>query len=238
MTTPLETLAAVIPCYNAGPRLRPVLEQTLRRVRSVVVVDDGSTDGCVEAVRGLPAEFVAFPHNRGKGHALLAGIARTLEDPGIEAVCLLDADGQHDPDEIPGLWETFCGHDADLVIGTRHFDHASVPWRSRFGNTVTVAVSAWLLGHRLPDTQCGFRVLSRRFARDVAATVAPGRYETEMEMLVKAVRQGYTVTPAPIATRYEVGNPSSHFRKLRDSVLVYARLFRAARKWRGRQSVP
>lgn len=232
MTEKLEKLAAIIPCYNAGHRLGPVLEQALPLVRTVCVVDDGSTDGGIEAVRALPADFVTLPHNRGKGHALLAGIGHVLDDPAIEAVCLLDADGQHDPNEIPGLWRAFREAGADLAIGARQFDGVAVPWRSRFGNTVTATVTARLLGTRLPDTQCGFRILGRRFARDVLETVRPGRYETEMEVVIKAVRQGYTVVSAPIATRYEPGNPSSHFRQLSDSVRVYARLFHAARKWR------
>ena len=83
-----------------------------------------------------------------------------------------------------------------------------------------------LLGRRLPDTQCGFRVLSRRFAEAVVSEVAGGRYETEMEIIVKALREGYTVGHSPIRTLYEAGNPSSHFHKLRDSFLIYVRLLR------------
>ena len=71
---------------------------------------------------------------------------------------------------------------------------------------------------------------SRRFLEDVIETVEPGRYETEMAILVKAVREGYRVHAEPIATRYEEGNPSSHFNKLRDSWLIYRRLFKAAFK--------
>jgi glycosyltransferase involved in cell wall biosynthesis len=205
-----------------------VVEATLRSLARVIVVDDGSTDGAVAALASLPAEQVVLPENRGKGHALLAGFQAALADPATEALCCLDADGQHDPAEIPLLVGSFRMERADLVIGSRVFEGAQVPWRSRFGNRTTVFVTRCLLGRRLPDTQSGFRVLSRRYAEAVLREVPGGRYETEMEMVVKAVREGYRVVSIPIATRYETGNPTSHFRKVGDSCRIYARLFRAA----------
>lgn len=224
-----RVVAGVVPCYNAGGRVRPVVERLAGLLEQVIVVDDGSTDGAVEALRDLPVQILTFSKNRGKGHALLAGFRHALTTPDIEAVCVLDADGQHNPEEIPRLFDVFRREGADLVIGTRTFDQRLAPWRSRFGNRVTVVITAWLLGRRLEDTQCGFRLLSRRFAEAVTASVSGGRYETEMEVVVKAIREGYRVASAPITTIYEEGNKSSHFNKLRDSVLIYARLLRAMR---------
>jgi glycosyltransferase involved in cell wall biosynthesis len=221
------SLAAIIPCYNAGHRVRPVVEQVLGHLEQVLVVDDGSTDGAVEAMADLPVQVVRLAENRGKGHALLAGFREALARPETEAVCVLDADGQHNPEELPRLWAAFREEQADLVIGSRVFTTGNVPFRSRFGNTVTIAATRLLLGHRLPDTQCGYRLLSRRFAEDVVGTVSGGRYETEMEMIVKAVRGEWRVATVPIATIYEAGNPSSHFHKLRDSALIYGRLLGA-----------
>jgi len=222
-----RALAAVIPCYNAGHRVRPVVEKVLRHLEQVLVVDDGSTDGAVEAMADLPARVVRLPANRGKGHALLAGFGESLQRPETQAVCVLDADGQHNPDELPRLYSAFLEEQADLVIGSRVFTTGNVPFRSRFGNTVTIAATRLLLGHRLPDTQCGFRLLSRRFAEEVVKTVQGGRYETEMEIIVRAVRGPWRVATVPIATIYEAGNPSSHFHKLRDSALIYRRLLGA-----------
>lgn len=229
-----RAVAGIVPCYNAGARVLAVAEAMRQQVDRVIVVDDGSTDGGTDALRTLPVQVITFERNRGKGHALLAGFRAALENAGVEAVCVLDADGQHDPADIPRFLDVFKAEQADLVIGARVFDEGYVPWRSWFGNTVTVTVTAWLLGRRLPDTQCGFRLLSRRFAEDVLETVAGGRYETEMEIVVKAIRQGYRVVSAPIASVYEEGNKSSHFRKLRDSVRIYARLFRSVCRRSGR----
>jgi glycosyltransferase involved in cell wall biosynthesis len=221
-------VAGIIPCYNAGDRLVKVVQRVIPLLDKVIVVDDGSTDGGVAALGALPVQLVRFPKNRGKGHALLEGMRAALTDDRIRTLCTLDADGQHNPAEVPGLYAAYLRDDADLLIGARVFDAVKVPWPSRIGNKMTIALSSRLIGARLPDTQCGFRLLSRRFAREVVDTVAGGRYETEMEIVVRAVRRGYRVSSAPIATIYEEGNRSSHFRKGRDSLLVIHRLIRAA----------
>lgn len=227
-SSPPDDLVALIPCYNAGHRVRTVVEGVLGQVSRVILVDDGSTDGSVDALSDLPLDVVTLTPNRGKGHALLAGFRRALEDPAMAGVCVLDADGQHDPAEIPRLYAAFRESGADLVIGSRVFDGGKVPWRSRFGNKVTVSVTALLLGHRLPDTQCGFRILSRPFLERIVNTVRGGRYETEMEIIVKAIRDGRKTISVPISTIYEEGNASSHFRKFRDSYRIYSRLIGAA----------
>lgn len=222
-----ETLAAVVPCYNAGLRVRPVVERLCESLRHVIVVDDGSTDGCAEALRELNARIIRLEPNRGKGFALLAGFASALEVPETSAVCVLDADGQHDPSELPRLYETFLAHEADLVIGARVFERAAAPWRSRFGNRVSAILMRFLLGPGITDTQCGYRLLSRRFTEAAVRDVPGGRYETEMRIIVKAIREGFRVVSVPVRTIYESGNPSSHFRKVRDSVRVLWALFGA-----------
>ena len=227
-----DGLAVVIPCFNAGTRVRPVAAAALEVADRVIVVDDGSTDGCIDALRPLDLRIVQFPENRGKGHALIEGFRTALAVDSVTCACVVDADGQHDPAEIPRLHSAFVERRADLVIGSRIFDGPGVPWRSRYGNKLTIGLTALLLGQKVPDTQSGFRLHSRRFLEDVVQSVRPGRYETEMEILVKGVREGYAVVPAPIKTIYEVGNPSSHFNKFRDSVRIYLRLFRTALRTR------
>lgn len=228
--SPRQGLDCVVPCFNAGPRVRPVIEGTLPHVKRLIVVNDGSTDGCLEGLENLPARFISFEHNRGKGHALLEGLRAALDAPETIAVCCLDADGQHDPAEIPRLYSAFLESGADLVIGARTFGGGGVPWRSRVGNQVTATLTAWLLGERLPDTQSGFRLLSRSFAQTVLDTVPGGRYETEMEVIIRAIRLKCRIENVPIATIYEEANRSSHFRKLADSFRIYARLLRSLRR--------
>lgn len=225
-------IAVVVPTYNVGERLPGVVSGLLALVERIIVVNDGSTDGCVEPVRDLPIATVDFEENRGKGHALVAGYTRALEDSAIQCVAVVDADGQHDPAELPGMYETMQRENADFVIGARDFGGEAVPLRSRFGNVLTISLTAVLLGTRIRDTQSGYRLVSRRYLETVLPTVAGGRYETEMELLGKAVGGGFQIATVPIKTIYEEGNASSHFHKVRDSFLIYRTLFTTALKAR------
>ncbi|HOV73646.1 MAG TPA: glycosyltransferase family 2 protein [Candidatus Hydrogenedentes bacterium] len=220
-------IAVVIPCYNAGNAVASVVARAIAVVSRVIVVDDGSTDGCTAPLSSMPVTMIVFPANRGKGFALLEGFRAALAMPDVEAAVVLDADGQHDPAEIPALCEKWRETGADLIIGARTFDRRLVPFWSWFGNVATVRVMAWLFGIRLPDTQSGFRLHGRRFLESVVETIPGGRYETEMAIVLKALREGYAVATTPIRTVYEAGNPTSHFRRLRDSMRVYRTLVSA-----------
>ena len=216
-----KNVVVVIPCFNAGNRLGGAVQGALAQVERVIVVDDGSPDRFMEGIKGMTVQTVTFDEKRGKGHALIVGIRAALELQDVAVIALMDADGQHDATELPGLYQCFQSEQADLVIGTRCFDRQQVPWRSRFGNQMTVWVMDILCGRHLPDTQCGFRLLSPRFARTFVERIPGGRYETEMRMLLLAIREGFHIVSSPVATLYEPGNPSSHFRKVRDSFSIY-----------------
>ncbi len=226
--TTLSGLVAIVPIYNVGERVKGVVQGLLALGCRVVAVDDGSTDGGTASLKNLPIDLITLDKNRGKGHAMLAGFTRALEDSDTKAVCVLDADGQHDPAELPKLYAAFQKETADLLIGARDFSGGHVPFRSRFGNVVTVFVAGLLLGRRLPDTQSGYRLLSRRFAETVVRDVPGGRYETEMAILGLAIRSGANVVSVPIKTIYEPGNATSHFKKIRDSWLIYRTLISTA----------
>jgi len=216
---------ALIPCFNAGARVLEVARGARAVLEDVLVVDDGSTDGGTEGLSKLEVGVLRLPENRGKGHALVEGFRAALANPDISCIVTLDADGQHDPGEIPGLLDAFSEQTADLLIGSRSFERSQVPWASRIGNRLTRALTGALFGIRLADTQSGFRVHSRRLAEHIVRSVQGGRYETEMTIVLLAARGGYALASHPIATIYEPGNRSSHFRKIRDSWRVWHALF-------------
>lgn len=224
MSDLLNQIVFVVPCYNAGDRVMPVLEKLVQQGPRVLVVDDGSTDGCLDGVDNLDVECLRLPENRGKGFALVAGFRHALEDDSVTAVGAIDADGQHDPNEVPKIVEAFMREDADLVIGARNFDDPSVPKLNRFGNRSTIRITSFLMGAKLPDTQSGFRLYSRRFLEKALPKVKTGRYETEMDLLVRAVRWKYKVVSVPIQTIYEEGNRSSHFKNVPDATRIIYRL--------------
>ena len=213
-------LAVVVPCYNAGARVRPVIEALLQYSGRILVIDDGSSDGCTDGLDELGARVIRMEPNQGKGFAMLRGFKEALADTAVHYVAVVDADGQHDAGELPRLLDAAIEADADLLIGSRTFDGPEVPWRSRVGNKLTAFMTKLLYGHAIGDTQSGYRLHSRRFLVDVLATLEGGRYETEMAILVKALRGDFRVATAPIQTIYEDNNASSHFNKLRDTYRI------------------
>jgi glycosyltransferase involved in cell wall biosynthesis len=224
----ISKLAAIVPTYNVGNLVAGVVEGLRAVGCHIVVVDDGSTDGGLESLDKDEIALIRHGKNLGKGHAILAGLRDALSDKSLEAFAILDADGQHDPAELPPLFEAFVREQADLLIGSRRFDEGYVPFRSRFGNVMTAHALRWLLGVQLPDTQSGYRILSRRFAEAVVQEIRGGRYETEMAIVGLAIRGDYRLVSEPIRTIYEAGNRTSHFRKLSDSWRVYRTLLGTA----------
>src|SRR3989449_1074059 len=113
-----RAVAVVIPAYQAAAKIADIVSRTSRAVpgATVYVVDDGSTDGTRDAGRGNGATLLVHPRNRGKGAALATGIAAALEG-GAGIIITLDADGQHQPEQIPDLAAPVLNGAADLAVG-------------------------------------------------------------------------------------------------------------------------
>jgi glycosyltransferase involved in cell wall biosynthesis len=230
----------LIPAYEEGPRVGAVVAAA-RRYLPVLVVDDGSTDDT--AARAEAAGAVVLPQrpNRGKGAALRMGFGRAMEE-GYDAVVTLDADGQHDPDEIPRFLAAFAGAAAvessaggigavaatgprpELVIGRRDFGR--MPPVRRLSNTVGGAAFSWAVGQTIHDNQSGYRLLGRRMMAAMIASHETG-FELEVEMIAICVRRGWTLAWAPISTIY-AGEPS-HVRPVHH-LRHFVRATRAARR--------
>ena len=208
-----RAVAVVIPAYQAAATIAEVVSRTSRAVpgASVYVVDDGSTDGTSAAGRGQGATVLVHPRNRGKGAALATGIAAALAG-GADVIITLDADGQHPPEEIPGLAAPVLAGEADVTLGARARTGA-MPWGRRCTNWVSAALASRIAGTGVPDAQSGFRVLSRRAAQ----AVRPGEqgYDFETAFLLAALARGLRVRFVPVSTVYD-GRPS-HFRPWADT---------------------
>jgi len=208
-----RTVAVVIPAYQAAATIAEVVSRTSRAVpgATVYVVDDGSTDDTSGAGRGRGATVLVHPRNRGKGAALATGIAAALAG-GADVIITLDADGQHPPEEIPGLAAPVLAGEADLALGARARTGA-MPWGRRCTNWLSAALASRIGGVAVPDAQSGFRALSRRAAQ----AVRPGEqgYDFETAFLLAALTQGLRVRFVPVSTVYD-GRPS-HFRPWADT---------------------
>jgi putative flippase GtrA len=219
-------MIVVIPAYEPDSRLLALLD-ALRDAdpcARLIVVDDGSGPGyrqLFDAARAMGATVLAHPVNRGKGAALKTGfrfVAATW--PGQDVVCA-DSDGQHSVVDILRVAEQV-RRGEPLVLGVRGFA-GDVPARSRFGNSVTRVLFRLATGRRIVDTQTGLRGYSRSLLPGLQAV--PGdRFEYELNVLLRAARQGHPVGQVEIATIYLEGKASSHFRPVVDSARIYGPL--------------
>lgn len=229
-------VTVVIPAYEPAPVLVDLVRRLLEAgLTSVVVVDDGSPaehDPTFRAVAGFRGvTLVRHQHNMGKGQALRTGLAEVLRcSPDGAGAVTADADGQHTVDDIlsvaESLTEAAAGDPRVLVLGERDFDLPHIPWRSRLGNKVTTTVVRGLSGRRLPDTQTGLRGVSRALLSEMLEV--PGdRFDYEMRALMHLVTSDAHLVHVPITTVYEDGeNATTHFRPVRDSVIIYAAILR------------
>jgi glycosyltransferase involved in cell wall biosynthesis len=229
----MTRILAVIPGYEEGPRIGAVVEAA-RRHLPVLVVDDGSSDDTAANAEAAGAIVIRQLSNQGKGAALRAAFGRAL-DEGWDAVVTLDADGQHDPDEIPRFGAAFGAAGAhgprpELVIGRRDFGRM-LPVR-RVSNTLGTAVFSWAVGRHVPDNQSGYRLLGRRLMAAMLDSRETG-FEFEVEMIAVCLRSGWTMDWVPISTIY-AGEPShvrpvAHLRHFVRATRAARRLVRGAR---------
>jgi glycosyltransferase involved in cell wall biosynthesis len=215
-------ILALIPAYEEGPRIARVVAAAAAHL-PVLVVDDGSTDGTAAQAEAAGAAVVRQHPNQGKGQALRLGFRRAIESD-ARAVVTLDADGQHDPAEIPAFLAAFERSAADLVVGRRDFRR--MPPLRRLSNELGGRAMSWAVGRRIPDNQSGYRLVSRRLMERLLDSRESG-FEFEVEMLTTAIRAGYAIEWVPIRTIY-AGEPS-HIRPL-DHLMGFARIVRKARR--------
>jgi glycosyltransferase involved in cell wall biosynthesis len=227
VTAGAPRVLAIIPGYQEGPRIGPVVKAAGRHL-PVLVVDDGSGDDTASVAEAAGARVLRQIPNAGKGAALRTGFRTALEE-GWDAVVTLDADGQHDPEEIPRFVAAFAAPGAhgprpELVIGRRDFTR--MPPIRRLSNTLGTAAFSWAVGQEVPDNQSGYRLLGRRL---MAATLdsREAGFEFEVEMIAVCLRRGWSLAWVPIATIY-AGEPS-HVRPVAH-LRHFVRATRAARR--------
>ena len=205
----------VIPVYNHATTLRQVVKGVLRHYDRVLVVDDGSSDGGAETLTDLPIELLSHPHNMGKGAALLSAADWGLQR-GLTHMVSLDADGQHDVEDLPLFFAAIDENPQALVVGTRNFNQSSIPGSSRFGRKFS---NFWLrlqTGSQLKDSQSGFRVYPLFIFQQLNFWTR--RYNFEIEVLVRSAWAGVELRDIDISVYYPCGDERvSHFRSFMDN---------------------
>lgn len=221
-------ICVTIPAWQPDRRLNELVSQVLESgFGSVIIINDGSDpsrDQLFEELKQPRVHVLRHAVNLGKGRALKTGLNYFLNEfSDYLGIVTADADGQHSVKDIVAVAERLGVECGRLVIGSRRF-RGAIPFRSRFGNTVTRYLFAILTGRNLSDTQSGLRGIPLRLIPTFLALDGE-HYEYEMNVLTTAAHS-FGIEEVPIETIYLEGNRSSHFNPVLDSMRIYFVLLR------------
>jgi glycosyltransferase involved in cell wall biosynthesis len=219
----------IIPAFNEEQRIEKVIRGALDFL-SVLVIDDGSLDKTSQVAEKSGAQVIQQTPNQGKGIALRRGFKHAL-DNSYQAVVTLDADGQHDPAEIPTFLEAYQAGDADLIIGRRDF--REIPPIRRLANSLGKWSFSWAVGQRIEDNQSGYRLLNRRMMESVLDSQERG-FEFEVEMIVICIQSEYRFEWVPIRTIYR--DEGSHIHPLQHTLEFTRMVLQTRRRMRGNRN--
>jgi glycosyltransferase involved in cell wall biosynthesis len=201
------SVSVVIPAFNEEGGIAAVVEKVLARHawREVLVVDDGSTDATAERAAAAGARVVRHPYNKGNGAAVKTGIRAATG----EVVLLMDADGQHDPDDAAAIIGPIGIH--DMVIGAR--SSRDQTWIRALGNGVFKSIASWLTGRPIADLTSGYRAARREPLLEILHLL-PNGFSYPTTSCLAFLKAGYNVAFVPITARRRIGK--SKIRVLRD----------------------
>lgn len=204
----------LIPSYRSAESLLTLLPRILAQVpaSNILVIDDGSGDSTPEICMGLSVTCHSHPENRGKGAALATGFNIMLKR-GVRWVITMDADGQHSPDDLLSF-VTARTLGWGICIGARRMLPGSMPVQRIISNRITSLILSLLCNTPIPDSQCGYRL----YHADLIAAVSmrTTRFEAESEIIIQAVRHGFSIGSIAVQTLYLGGK--SNISHLRDTL--------------------
>lgn len=228
----LSTVSVVIPAYNEEKTVYSVVQRANRVLQDlgipyeILVVDDGSTDGTARIASQSGAVLVSNGANRGKGHSLCMGIEKSRGS----IVVTMDADGSHQPEEIPRLlFPILRGNPrVDAVIGSRFLGNLEESAMSNLhfvGNKIICLVMRILTGKWVTDSQSGFRAY-RREIFDSTKIKSTG-FDIETELTIKALANGFNLAEVPITCTRRVDSVSK-LNIFKDGFAIFRTIFESA----------
>lgn len=217
-------MAVIIPAFNAEKTLGTLLDRVTTMVpsSSVIVVNDGSTDGTAAIASRFKTVVLNHKTNRGKGAALVSGFKAVRSDPKVGFAITMDADLQHRPEDIHALIQGKKDHDADIVVGVRKRIGSGMPFHRMLSNSITSTLVSIRTGRIIRDSQCGFRLIARKALCEIE--LESDGFEAETEFLIKAARKGFKIAFVPVQTIYDgQGSHMRHWETTRNFVKVLFR---------------
>jgi glycosyltransferase involved in cell wall biosynthesis len=190
---------ALIPAYNEAKSIQPLIAELQHQGLSVLVIDDGSSDGTYRIASQTADKVIRNAGNMGKGRSLKEGIKYLLAHEQADYFLIMDGDGQHSPQDIEKFLEA-AARGASFVVGNRMANPSGMPPV----RVITNRFMSWLISRisaqYVPDTQCGFRLIKREVLE--AVHIQTSKFEVESEILLQAARNQVKIESVPIRSIY------------------------------------
>lgn len=194
-----KKIAILICAYNEEKHIERVVNLCLKKVKPVIVVNDGSTDNTLAELKKTKAIVIDQKKNKGKGEALKAGFRYGIKNR-FDYLILLDGDGQHLPSEIPKFIDEINRTEPDLIVGCRKKRHSDMPYIRRATNFLSSLIIGLKIGTFVKDTQSGYRAINLNFIKKIK--LKRKRYDLETEILLKMMKKDAKISCIPIKTIY------------------------------------
>jgi glycosyltransferase involved in cell wall biosynthesis len=200
----MPKIIAAMPAYNEKRYIGTLVLKVKQYADEVIVIDDGSTDSTYEIAKLAGATVFQHEKRKGKG-AAIQKILTEARKKAPDVLVLLDADFQHNPDEIPNVIKPIL-EGFDLVIGSREAQANKTPRYRKFGQKAIYYLARVLSGEKLTDSESGFRALSKKAIAEIH--LSENGFAVETEMITKAANKGLKITEVPISNIY-IGDGST-----------------------------
>ncbi len=224
------SVIACIPAYNQEKSIEKVVQDTLKYVERVIVIDDGSFDRTAELAERAGALVIRHAMNMGYGAAIKSGFKLALRDR-ADIVVTLDADLQHNPGDIPSLLTPILDGNAEIVIGSRiNYEDNKMPAYRRAGMRLITKLAQYN-GVPVKDAQSGFRAYSLKALRTILPNLTDSGYGLITESLAEASRYKLSIVEVPVIIRYDTGLPTSRKNPLlHGTSVVYSMVYYVAER--------
>lgn len=187
-----------MPAFNEEKYIGSLVLRARQHAGEVIVADDGSADRTSEIARLAGAIVIRHDQNRGKGAAVQSILVEARKHD-ADILAIIDADFQHDPDEIPSLIKAVL-EGYDLVIGSRRLPRSRIPRYRRFGQRTLSYFTGVLTKSKVLDSESGFRALSKKAISEIQ--LKESGFAVETEMISEAVHKGLTIKEIPVSIIY------------------------------------
>ncbi|MCB1827748.1 MAG: glycosyltransferase family 2 protein [Coxiellaceae bacterium] len=209
--------AVLIPAFNEEATIRDVVENSLRFCKNIIVVDDGSLDRTVEKIQDLPITILRNSINRGKDASLLRGMAH-IQKLQLDAVITMDADKQHNPNDLPRFVAAQQHYPHNIIIGARRINTKNAPRLKLLASKTADFFISWAAGKKILDTQSGFRLYPNSYIpRILRKSSRNNHFVFESQILIDATRKAYTPVSLAIESIYPDDARKSYYRPMMDT---------------------